>query len=622
MKALVWILGAGGREAALAEALSRSPSVKGVVVLPGNAGLEWLGIPCEPAALETLSDFEAIGKRACEAGVDLIVVGPDDPIAAGCGDVLRAMGLTVFSPSREAAQLEASKRFAKECMQKAAIPTAFAEYVTDFEFGVKRIQTHFSNPDANPLVLKADGLARGKGVSVCTDLHMAQSEWKRIFAFEKRALIEEWVSGVELSQMVLTNGETFQFLPSAQDTKRLSPEPQSPNTGGMGAISPVEWAETPEFQARLKREVFDPILRYMREQDMPFQGCLYAGLMVNRQTGKFWVLEFNARFGDPETQVILDRITSDLYLSLRACAKGEPLPTSAIETRPGSSVVVVGTTERYPESSGPKAPIEMECDRESARDRVRFAGVSREGERLIASGGRVLGVLGRGQTPALASQDADELFQKILWKGLNRRFDIGSEPLVVLASGRGGNFQAIVEAVEAGQLRSARVVALGVDREDAGACERAMRLGIPTGVFPGFLKDKEERLRAETALAQWIRSLGVRTVVLAGFRWKLGASFLKTFLDENLNRFRVINIHPSLLPKYPGLNAYRKAFEAGERETGITVHWVDEGLDTGDVIAQRSFSIEDLKSVEECESRGLALEYAWFPEVLEQIFSR
>jgi phosphoribosylamine--glycine ligase len=421
----VLVVGSGGREHALAWKLSTSSQVARVIVVPGNDGMptEW---ERWPMPVITHQHFAQIAERARAENVSLAVIGPDNPLASGIVDVFEAQGILTFGPSAKAARLEASKSFAKEVMRAARVPTA------------KYFEAH-SLAEAEKMlaaldwksgwVIKADGLALGKGVYVCDTLKDAQAAMK---SFEALGLLSHWVieeklSGEEISWMAFCDGKRVSLLEPARDYKRVRDGDEGPNTGGMGALSPIPGVPA-AFSDRVRKEVFEPTLKEMAQRGTPFKGVLYAGLMVDFEQERLMVLEFNARFGDPETQVLLARMDADLYTWCEAVAKGDlsALPVNVPFSK-NAAVVVVGAAPGYPEQ--PEKGAEVfglpEPRATNACPTYFIAGATRQGARWVVSGGRVLGAMGMGLTLEAARSEAYAGIQKIQFHGMHYRSDIG-----------------------------------------------------------------------------------------------------------------------------------------------------------------------------------------------------
>ena len=417
----VLLVGSGGREHALAAALSRSPSVTELHAAPGNPGISALAA-CHPVRVD---DIDGIVELARAVEADLVVVGPEAPLVAGLADALRPAGFPVFGPGGAAARLEGSKAFAKEIMHAAGVPTAAsftASTMTETRAALAAL--------GGAAVIKADGLAAGKGVVVCDDAAEAESAAAEMLVggslgdAGRTLVIEERLTGPEVSLLAICDGETAVPLAAAQDFKRIGDDDTGPNTGGMGAYSPV-----PGVGAVSAAEICDvvhvPVLRELGRRRLHFTGCLYAGLMLTPSGPK--VLEFNVRFGDPETQALVPRIEDDLAVRLLDAACGR-LQRTAIRSRPGACVSVVLASRGYPATS--ESGVEITgCEAAEASDptgrvAVFHAGTAWRGDRLVTAGGRVLGVTALGDDLADARSRAYAAADLISFDGLQRREDI------------------------------------------------------------------------------------------------------------------------------------------------------------------------------------------------------
>lgn len=416
----VLVVGGGGREHALAWKLRQSPGVAALYCAPGNAGIA-AAAECVPIAAD---DLRGLLRFAKEQAIDLTVVGPELPLTMGIVDRFTAAGLRAFGPTEAAARLEGSKAFTKELLRQRRIPTAFFGVFTDPDDAVRYV-----NEVGAPIVVKADGLASGKGVFICRTVAEATEaidEMMRGGLFGdagNRVVVEEFLEGEEASFMALTDGTTVLPLATAQDHKRVHDGDRGPNTGGMGAYSPAP-VITPALHDAVMREIMEPVVRGLTRHGIRYTGVLYAGLMV--QGGRARVLEFNVRFGDPEAQVILARLRSDL-LDLLVRASDGRLAGTTIAWDPRPAVCVVLAAEGYPGAVERGRPI---TGLDAVHDAVVFhAGTRRTGDATVTDGGRVLGVTALGDTIDGAVATAYAAVERIHWPGMHYRHDIGHRAL-------------------------------------------------------------------------------------------------------------------------------------------------------------------------------------------------
>jgi len=418
----ILLIGSGGREHALAWKLAQSPQVQTVFVAPGNGGTATA--KQSTAGIENLpiTDLQELVDFAKREKIHLTVVGPEAPLAAGIVDVFRNNGLRIFGPTQLAAQLESSKDFSKAFMKRHGIPTANYQTFSSALEAHAYIDTHGA-----PIVVKADGLAAGKGVVVAMSLEEAHAAVDMMLADNKlgnagaRVVIEEFLTGEEASFIVLVDGKNVLALATSQDHKRLLDADQGPNTGGMGAYSPAP-VVTPEIHARALREVIMPTVKGMESDGIPYTGFLYAGLMIGPD-GKIKTLEFNCRMGDPETQPIMARLRSDLVSALDHAVDGK-LNEIDLEWDRRTALGVVLAAHHYPDTprngdfiSG--IPIDTE-------DQITFhAGTKLLDGKLVTSGGRVMCVVGLADTVRGAQQKAYEAIEQIKFDGMQYRKDIG-----------------------------------------------------------------------------------------------------------------------------------------------------------------------------------------------------
>ncbi|MCN9243179.1 phosphoribosylamine--glycine ligase [Streptomyces sp. RY43-2] len=410
----VLVIGSGAREHALCRCLSLDPDVTALHCAPGNAGI------AEVARLHQVDalDGKAVAALATDLGVDLVVVGPEAPLVAGVADAVRAIGIPVFGPSQEAAQLEGSKAFAKDVMAAAGVPTARSYVCTD----ARQVEEALDAFGA-PYVVKDDGLAAGKGVVVTTDLEAAKAH----AAGCERVVIEEFLDGPEVSLFAVTDGTTVLPLQPAQDFKRALDGDEGPNTGGMGAYSPLPWAD-PKLVEEVLETVLQPTVDEMRRRGTPFSGLLYAGLAITSRGVR--VIEFNARFGDPETQVVLARLKTPLGGLLLAAADGSLADLEPLRWSDDAAVTVVVASHNYPgtpRTGDPITGLDEVADQDAPFAYVLHAGTRREGDAVVSAGGRVLSVTATGTDLAEARRRAYTAVGRIGLDGSQHRTDIAAK---------------------------------------------------------------------------------------------------------------------------------------------------------------------------------------------------
>ena len=421
----VLVIGGGGREHALAWKIAQSPRADRVFVAPGNAGT---AIDAENVDIPA-GDIERLIKFAKENNVSLTVVGPEVPLCAGITDAFKKEGLRVFGPSKEAAQLEGSKVFCKKLLRKADVPTADYQAFRSRESAL----IYLEEREASAFVVKADGLAAGKGVFVCDSNEEASEAVQRIFVDREfgiagdQIIIEERLQGQEVSVLAITDGRTLVTLPAAQDHKPAFDGDRGPNTGGMGAYCPAPLIDDEMF-AKIEEYILVPTIHSMKRSRYPFRGVLYAGLMMTSQGPK--VLEYNVRFGDPECQPLLMRLQSDLLDILDATVDVRLDEIPALQWDPRPSICVVMASEGYPDKYEKGRPIRGIEDSAKLPDvKVFHAGTTTDGNRVVTNGGRVLGVTALGDTVAAAKLQAYKAVKCIRWDGAWCRKDIADKAI-------------------------------------------------------------------------------------------------------------------------------------------------------------------------------------------------
>lgn len=419
----VLVIGGGGREHALVWKIKQSPKVQEIFCAPGNAGTSEMAENVSIAA----DDIDGLLEFAIEKDIGLTVVGPEQPLVKGIVDRFEEKGLRIFGPNARAAELEGSKSFSKDIMKKYGLPTAEYQTFTSAGAAEKYIQ------DKNcPLVVKADGLAAGKGVLLCQTAEEALAAVDSIMQKKSfgeagdQIVVEEFLQGQEISVLAFSDGQTVLLMDSAQDHKAAFDGDKGPNTGGMGAYSPAQ-VFTETMRQKVRDKIMLPMVRAMQQEGRPYRGILYAGLMLT-STGP-QILEFNARFGDPETQPLLVRMESDIVPLFEACIDGT-LDQCKLTWKNESSVCVVMAAKGYPNSYEKGKPISGLKEANALPGVVVFhAGTKEQNEKVLTNGGRVLGVTATGEDTPTAIARAYQAVNKIKWKGIHYRKDIGHRAL-------------------------------------------------------------------------------------------------------------------------------------------------------------------------------------------------
>lgn len=426
---VIMVIGGGGREHAIIQKLSENPSVEKIYALPGNGGIATLAQCVDIRA----TDIAGIVAFARKNPVDFAVVAPDDPLALGAVDALEGLGVPCFGPRKAAARIEASKVFAKRLMEKYHIPTAGYRVFDDAESAFQ-----YAEGCPLPAVIKADGLALGKGVLICQTRDEARRAVQAMMvdgcfgASGSRVVMEEFLQGPEVSVLAFTDGKTLKPMVSSMDHKRAGDGDTGLNTGGMGTIAPNP-LYTPDIAARCMEEIFLPTIRAMEKEGCPFKGCLYFGLMLTEQGPK--VIEYNCRFGDPETQVVLPLMKSDLLTVMRAVAQGT-LAQTPVEFYGGAACCVMVASGGYPGSYQKGKVIDLGAAGTVPGAFLYHSGTALDDEgRLVTAGGRVLGACGVGETLKAAMDTAYRAAGEISFEGAFMRKDIGRKALELAARG-------------------------------------------------------------------------------------------------------------------------------------------------------------------------------------------
>ena len=418
------VVGGGGREHALIRMLKKNPEAETIYALPGNGGIAQDAQCVDIKA----TDIEGVARFAAENRIDFAVVAPDDPLAMGCVDRLHALGIPCFGPEARAAEIEASKVFSKRLMQKYGIPTAKCEVFDNAEAALAYVR----NTPA-PLVVKADGLALGKGVLICKSTREAEEAVRHTMcdhAFGKsgdRVVIEEFLEGPEVSVLAFTDGKAMVPMVSSMDHKRAHDGDTGLNTGGMGTIAPNPFY-TPDVAERCMREIFLPTMQAMNAEGRTFKGCLYFGLMLTKDGPK--VIEYNCRFGDPETQVVLPLLDTDLLTIMRAVEE-ERLSEVDVRFKGGAACCVILASGGYPEAYEKGKAIDLGGADALADTWVFHSGTAVKDGQLVTSGGRVLGVTATGDTLKTAIDRAYDAARRVRFDGMFMRSDIGKRALEV-----------------------------------------------------------------------------------------------------------------------------------------------------------------------------------------------
>ena len=619
------LLGSGAREHALHTKLQLDGAQ--VLTVPGNPG-----IPGSHPEVDAL-DFPAL-ERFCQAHeIGLIIVGPEAPLAAGVADYFAGSNIAVFGPTRAAARLESSKVFSKDFMLRHGVATGRAWVFRSDEMAAARARVADL---AGQVVVKYDGLAAGKGVYVCSSEAEADAAFTELQTLHEgwfSLLLEEKLIGPEISIIGLADGHEIRLLAPSQDHKQLLADDRGPNTGGMGAYCPVPFADG-NVLAAITAAIIEPTLRGLQHEEFEFRGFLYFGIMLTASGPK--LLEYNVRLGDPEAEVILPQLQSSLLELIMATFSGD-LARVEVRQRPGFHVGVVLASGGYPAVGFPVGFPISGLDGLPAETAVCLGGVAADAAGgLVTSGGRVLVAVGHGATLEAATEQAYAAAGQVLFEGKYVRTDIARRPapgglgtaalglanpragrinhparLVILLSGRGSNMQALVRATQTGVLRGLAEVVLVFSNDPAApGLAWAAAQGLPTAALPSAGRRRAEY---DAEVAAQLATHAPDLVLLAGYMRILSPALIQPFAGH------VLNIHPADTRRHQGLHAYEWAWENRLSETQITVHLVDEGLDSGPIMAQQAVNLEGASSLAEVQRRGLAIEHELYAETVKNL---
>lgn len=603
--ARVVIVGSGGREHALARRLRCERDALTIDVIPGSSAI--------PESKMMNANPEAIVQYCQEHDIQLVIIGPEAPLAAGLADQLRAKYIPTCGPGQDAARLETDKSWAKQFMQRYNVATARWQSFR----GVQAARAGLADWPQS-CVIKYSGLAHGKGVFVChtpMEAHTALDTCAQQFGDDAELIIEECLYGKELSYIVLTDGKTFRPLAYAQDHKRLNDHDRGPQTGGMGACAPILPEALGHFHQRVVSEIVEPTLAGLQEEQLDYRGFLYFGLMLTAEGPK--LLEYNARLGDPEAQVILPTVREPLLPYLYATAMQHLTLFGPLTWNGQYCAGIVHTSASYPAVSDPEYPMSRTVPPDASAH-VCFGTTMLKDGQYYAQSGRIFTAVGLGGTPDKALAAAYHLSQQWHFKGQHYRRDIGKnwhcplppiQPrrLVIMASGVGTNLKVILSQIANGVLnKQATVVAVIVDRECAAAAI-ARDAGITVHHIDFNTLGKEMFF---FNLHQTLQFIAPDLVVLAGFMRVLPPFIVRTFRD------RIVNIHPTDTRRYQGAHGYEWTWDQQLRDSHITVHLVDEGVDTGRIIAQMPIDLSGAENLDEVRQRGQAAEHRLYSPVI------
>lgn len=622
----VIVVGSGGREHALAVALSQSPLISKVLCVPGNGGTAAEG--GKISNINAKQDNTSVIRVTKEYGAAMVVVGPEQPLVDGLVDELAVAcpSVLVFGPSKDAAELEASKAFTKDFLQSHDIPTAKYRNFTNFDEAIAYVE---SLDESDRQVVKASGLAAGKGVLLPTTKEETIDAVKEIMSDRAfgtagdTCVIESFMTGPEASCLAFCDGKTAVLMPAAQDHKRALDGDQGLNTGGMGAYSPAPCV-TPDLQKVIEGMCIKTVEK-MAERGTPYVGVLYAGMMLTPNGPS--VLEFNCRFGDPETQVVLPLLETDLYEVMTACCTGSLDSVDVRFKENTCAATVVCAAKGYPE----KYPKGMEITGISDANEISGVKVYHAGTKLDddksnrCCGGRVLAVTGVGATLNDALRTSYSAVSKLDFVGENKdeslmhyRRDIAKGAvnkklrIGVLGSTRGTALIPLIEACSSGKIH-AEIVTVVSNKEDALILEKGKALGVT--VTTKYISSKGlSRAQYDAECTSVLTGAGAELILLVGYMRILSKEFCDFWSG------RCINVHPSLLPKHAGgmdLAVHQAVIDAGETESGCTIHQVTEEVDGGSIVIQKVVKVDVGETAESLKAKVQAQEGVAFIEAVE-----
>ncbi len=598
------IIGSGGREHALSWKLAQEVGQENVFTVAGNDGIP------NSHTLPLNDGFQSLHAFCTQHQIRNIVAGSEAALVEGLYDYFLGTDIRVFGASKAAAQLEGSKIYAKEFMQRFQVRTA------DFVTGTVHSEAlrQFVEQRAGAVVLKYDGLAAGKGVFVCADTQEAEEALHSIaqqYGAEAAVVAEEKLIGDEISIIALTDGKAARLLLPAQDHKQIFDYDKGANTGGMGAYCPVHWC-TPSILADAQKHIIAPTLAGIQAEGYDYCGFLYFGLMITEKGA--YNLEYNARLGDPETQVLLPSLRSPLSQLIDACLNGK-LAETQIEFQDGYFVGIVKAAKGYP--ANPEKGQTLHTLAPLQTDTLLFySGVRREGAQLLTNGGRVFNLVAQAPTLAAAIEKAYSEAEKIQFEGQQLRRDIAQRPrrilprLAVFISGRGSNLRALYEATQAGGCLygKAQISLVFSNEPDAAGLAWAQSQGIATLALS---HKGRQRADFDAEIVQLLAAYApLDGILLAGYMRRLSPVLVQAYAGK------ILNIHPADTRQHQGLNAYEWAWQQKLPQTYITIHEVDEGLDTGRIIAQNAVDLQACTSLEAVEKAGLAVEHEAYPQAV------